>query len=136
MYNNICNFGARLCKGSTTDSDSVCLGSNPSRATIFLFNLILYVEAWLWFGSIELDRRRWRIQGKRNGEAVKISRRTGERNFGHRKSKLRSSAGLSLCCSFDILFNLILYVEAWLSLVERCVRDAEAVGSNPVASTI
>ena len=27
-------------------------------------------------------------------------------------------------------------VEAWLSLVERCVRDAEVVGSNPVASTI
>ena len=26
--------------------------------------------------------------------------------------------------------------EAWLSLVERCVRDAEAAGSNPVASTI
>lgn len=25
---------ARLCKGSTTDSDSVCLGSNPSRAAI------------------------------------------------------------------------------------------------------
>ena len=24
----------------------------------------------------------------------------------------------------------------WLSLVERCVRDAEAAGSNPVASTI
>ena len=24
--------------------------------------------------------------------------------------------------------------EAWLSLVERCVRDAEVVGSNPVAS--
>ena len=24
----------------------------------------------------------------------------------------------------------------WLSLVERCVRDAEAVGSNPVISTI
>ena len=24
--------------------------------------------------------------------------------------------------------------EAWLSLVERCVRDAEAAGSNPVAS--
>ena len=23
---------ARLCKGSTTDSDSVCLGSNPSPA--------------------------------------------------------------------------------------------------------
>ena len=25
---------AELCKGSTTDSDSVCLGSNPSRAAI------------------------------------------------------------------------------------------------------
>ena len=25
-------------------------------------------------------------------------------------------------------------IEAWLSLVERCVRDAEVVGSNPVAS--
>ena len=30
----------------------------------------------------------------------------------------------------------ILYIEAWLSLVERCVRDAEVVGSNPVASTL
>ncbi len=27
------------------------------------------------------------------------------------------------------------YFDAWLSLVERCVRDAEAAGSNPVAST-
>ena len=26
--------------------------------------------------------------------------------------------------------------DAWLSLVERCVRDAEAAGSNPVASTL
>lgn len=25
---------------------------------------------------------------------------------------------------------------AWLSLVERCVRDAEVAGSNPVAPTI
>ena len=25
---------------------------------------------------------------------------------------------------------------AWLSLVERCVRDAEAAGSNPVATTL
>ena len=24
---------------------------------------------------------------------------------------------------------------AWLSLVERCVRDAEVAGSNPVAPT-
>ena len=27
-------------------------------------------------------------------------------------------------------------IDAWLSLVERCVRDAEVVGSNPVASTV
>ena len=27
-------------------------------------------------------------------------------------------------------------IDAWLSLVERCVRDAEAAGSNPVASTL
>ncbi len=26
--------------------------------------------------------------------------------------------------------------DAWLSLVERCVRDAEAAGSNPVASIL
>jgi trk system potassium uptake protein TrkH len=28
-----------------------------------------------------------------------------------------------------------IYDEVWLSLVERCVRDAEAAGSNPVTST-
>ena len=28
------------------------------------------------------------------------------------------------------------YFEVWLSLVERCVRDAEAAGSSPVTSTI
>ena len=27
------------------------------------------------------------------------------------------------------------FFDAWLSLVERCVRDAEVAGSNPVAST-
>ena len=29
----IFSVDAGLCKGSTTDSDSVCLGSNPSPAT-------------------------------------------------------------------------------------------------------
>lgn len=28
------------------------------------------------------------------------------------------------------------FIGAWLSLVERCVRDAEVAGSNPVAPTI
>ena len=34
------------------------------------------------------------------------------------------------------LYYTIKGIEAWLSLVERCVRDAEAVGSNPVASIL
>ena len=34
------------------------------------------------------------------------------------------------------LLKEIYHIEAWLSLVERCVRDAEVVGSNPVASTL
>ena len=29
----------------------------------------------------------------------------------------------------------VINIEVWLSLVERCVRDAEAVGSSPVTST-
>ena len=32
--------------------------------------------------------------------------------------------------------HCIHYLEMWLSLVERCVRDAEVAGSNPVISTI
>ncbi len=31
-YNIIISINAELCNGSTTDSDSVCLGSNPSSA--------------------------------------------------------------------------------------------------------
>ena len=32
LYYNNKEFIAELCKGSTADSDSVCLGSNPSSA--------------------------------------------------------------------------------------------------------
>ena len=32
-------------------------------------------------------------------------------------------------CNLELLCS-----DAWLSLVERCVRDAEVAGSNPVAS--
>ena len=35
-----------------------------------------------------------------------------------------------------IKYLLLLFIEVWLSLVERCVRDAEAAGSSPVTSTI
>ena len=33
-----------------------------------------------------------------------------------------------------ILLTVFVSNDAWLSLVERCVRDAEVAGSNPVAS--
>ena len=33
-----------------------------------------------------------------------------------------------------VLYYTTLGIEAWLSLVERCVRDAEAACSNHVAS--
>ncbi len=36
--------------------------------------------------------------------------------------------------SHIITFAVETVIDAWLSLVERCVRDAEAAGSNPVAS--
>ncbi len=38
-------------------------------------------------------------------------------------------------CSVGIIARLIIYENfgLWLSLVERCVRDAEAVGSNPTS---
>ena len=42
----------------------------------------------------------------------------------------------SVCETDDIAKKIFVIIEAWLSLVERCVRDAEAVGSNPVASTV
>ena len=38
---------ARWCNGSTTDSGSVCLGSNPGRAAIFflMFLAIVFVKS-------------------------------------------------------------------------------------------
>ena len=36
-------------------------------------------------------------------------------------------------CSYTIMAVLINTIGAWLSLVERFVRDEEVVGSNPVA---
>jgi hypothetical protein len=39
------------------------------------------------------------------------------------------------CKKITLCYNH-LAVGVWLSLVERCVRDAEAVGSNPVTPII
>ena len=41
---------------------------------------------------------------------------------------------ITLC--YHIRRCLKQYIGLWLSLVERCVRDAEAAGSNPVIPTI
>ncbi len=38
---------AELCKGSTTDSDSVCEGSNPSSAANLAPSGALFYEVWL-----------------------------------------------------------------------------------------
>ena len=38
---------AELCKGSTTDSDSVCEGSNPSSAARFAPTGAFVFEVWL-----------------------------------------------------------------------------------------
>ena len=43
---------AELCKGSTADSDSVCLGSNPSSATK---NTINGFSRWWYFFLQEQD---------------------------------------------------------------------------------
>ena len=45
-------------------------------------------------------------------------------------------AARSFQCKYFIFISFIRYFEVWLSLVERCVRDAEAAGSSPVTSTI
>ena len=43
---------AELCKGSTTDSDSVCLGSNPSSAAIHETSFALNCKrGFLLFGG-------------------------------------------------------------------------------------
>ncbi len=52
--------------------------------------------------------------------------------FSKLVSRLRRClCNVAWCCSFT--WWLLRYYGAWLSLVERCVRDAEVAGSNPVA---
>ena len=52
------------------------------------------------------------------------------------KFKITDEYLLTKDFTLDIIIPLLRNIEAWLSLVERCVRDAEVVGSNPVASTL
>ncbi len=56
-------FVAELCKGSTADSDSVCLGSNPSSAATLSpefysgLNLYNYLLFWLQRSLVVRDLR-------------------------------------------------------------------------------
>ena len=47
---------------------------------------------------------------------------------------------IAISCRFKSCYphqpSALRRIEVWLSLVERCVRDAEAVGSSPATSTI
>ena len=55
------------------------------------------------------------------------------KNFKKYVDKLQFMTYNNSCISDETFAKM--QIEAWLSLVERCVRDAEVVGSNPVAST-
>ena len=66
--------------------------------------------------------------------------RSGRRGRRFKSCRIDSLAGApeTLFFKFPVFFNQTasqLHIDAWLSLVERCVRDAEVAGSNPVAST-
>lgn len=53
----------------------------------------------------------------------------------HRKFKqFQFVPELLLDYSIFICYNVLRDIEVWLRLVERCVRDAEAVGSSPATS--
>ena len=53
------------------------------------------------------------------------------KNFKKYVDKLQFMTYNNSCISDEAVAEM--QIEAWLSLVERCVRDAEVVGSNPVA---
>ncbi len=67
---------------------------------------------------------------------VSVNRAFGLLNRGIRLVKKNGKIFHNFVDNFDNLYYTIKGIEAWLSLVERCVRDAEVVGSNPVASIL
>ena len=115
--------------------DAEVAGSNPVASTpwqghrkqlsfefpVFFIQtaLQLYIDAWL--SLVERCVRDAEVAGSNPVASTPWQ--------GHRKQ---------LSFEFPVFFiqtALQLYIDAWLSLVERCVRDAEVAGSNPVAST-
>ena len=85
------------------------------------------------FGGLECERCLWQKKRVRKGVAVEKFCRSKAKNFSGtaRVSCVAVRKVLELLSIAQIQFNN----EVWLSLVERCVRDAEAAGSSPVTST-
>ena len=92
-----------------------------------------YYRGVAQFGGFSPSARGAGENESEKGAAVEMGRREAE-HFGHRKRKLRSSAKRKNDIDETTIKSFI--IEVWLSLVERCVRDAEAAGSSPVTSTI
>ncbi len=68
------------------------------------------------------------LVGGKFGFAQKTSKKRLTNRFSH---SIMTTARQEKTEMWLYKFN----IEMWLSLVERCVRDAEAAGSNPVIST-
>ena len=78
-----------------------------------------------------------RLQPMSQGAAFPSRSRSADRRGKPMNAKMSGLFLLlfnSLC--YHIRRCLKQYIGLWLSLVERCVRDAEAAGSNPVNPTI
>ena len=123
------NFGHRKCKMRSS--------ANGSLSCIYplQFNISIY-RGVAQFGSFEHERFLRKIKRVRKVAAVKILLRSKELKILGTAS-VRCVAARTVPCLVYIPYNLIfLFIEVWLSLVERCVRDAEAAGSSPVTSTI
>ncbi len=65
--------------------------------------------------------------------SINSSNTKGQRSKKEQRGYKTEKNALTRFDGCDIILQW--YFEVWLSLVERCVRDAEAVGSSPVTST-
>ena len=84
----------------------------------------------VFLSGSEISIRKWSPEEPdKRAEPAEIRRKWYCSNF----LKIFENYCLTFCRNCIILTYVI---EAWLSLVERCVRDAEAACSNHVASMI
>ena len=93
------------------------------------------IEAWL--SLVERCVREHRTVGECYRAVFGTLPLTLHRHGDFVGRKSWSKISLATCLTTYTKFGVKkLIIETWLSLVERCVRDAEVVGSNPVVSTI